>query len=456
MLNSPQYLELFYAIPEIGAIIVPVNYRLSPGEIAFVLRDSGSTVLVVDDRFAAGTRVPGVRYLFAGAGSCPDGMADYEALLGSVAPAPAAPEPADEDLFGLFYTSGTTGGPKGVMLTHANIWANTLAVLEAYPAQADEVWLHAPPMFHLADAEMIPALVLQGAAHAFLPLFSPTGLVEAVKRWRVTGTGLVPAMIQMLVSDPTVESCDVSTLRRLFYGASPVPPDVLLKARQKLSCGLIQGYGLTEASPMLTWLSPEDHDDDALPNARKSAGRPVPGVTVRVVDELDRELPPGQAGEVVARGANIMKGYWNQPAITAETMRGGWLHTGDIGVFDDAGYLHILDRKKDMIKTGGENVFSPEVESSISAHPEVLEVAVIGVPDAKWGEAVHAMVVRRQGVHLTGIELIAWCRERMAHFKCPRSVNFLDSLPRNGTGKIRKTVLREIAAAASQEPGSVP
>lgn len=448
MLNSSRYLELFYAIPAMGAVIVPVNYRLSSGEIDFVLHDSGSSVLVVDDRFAAAPRVPAIRYVFAGAGACPAGMSDYEALLAAATPAPISPEPAEDDLYGLFYTSGTTGGPKGVMLTHGNICANARAVLATYdPAIAGEVWLHAAPMFHLADAGMIPALVERGAAHAFLPVFSPEGLLQIVERRRVTGTGLVPAMIHMLVSNPAIDSCDVTSLTWLFYGASPISPDLLRTARRKLSCRFAQGYGLTEASSLLTWLTPAEHEDTAPRGARGSAGRPVPGVTVRVVDDLDRELPSGQPGEVVAQGANVMRGYWNQPAVTADTLRGNWLHTGDIGVFDADGYLHILDRKKDMIKSGGENIFSPEVESLISSHPAIIEAAVIGVPDPAWGESVHALVVRRSGVDLSAGELIAWCRERMAHFKCPRSVGFLDGLPRNGVGKIDKPSIRKMTAA---------
>lgn len=256
---------------------------------------------------------------------------------------------------------------------------------------------------------------------------------------------VVPTMLNAMVNHPAFDRYDTSSLRMMIYGASPMPLDLLRRAQEKLDCPFAQGYGLTEASPTLTYLGPEDH---TLENASqqfapvKSAGRPVMGVEVRVVDLMDRELPPGEVGEIVARGDNIMKGYWNQPAITRDTLRGGWLHTGDMGTFDAQGYLYILDRKKDMIKPGGENVYSPEVESMIASHPEVLEVAVIGLADEKWGEAIKAVVVRRPGSALTEAGLIEYCRERMAHFKCPASVDFVDTLPKGGTGKVQKTVLR--------------
>jgi long-chain acyl-CoA synthetase len=252
-------------------------------------------------------------------------------------------------------------------------------------------------------------------------------------------------MLNAMVSHPAFDRYDTSSLRTMIYGASPMPLDLLRRAQEKLRCPFAQGYGLSEASPTLTYLGPEDH---TLAHAHeeftpvKSAGRPVMGVEVRIVDPMDRELPPGQAGEIVARGANIMKGYWNQPAISADTLRGGWLHTGDIGTFDARGYLYILDRKKDMIKPGGENVYSPEVESMIASHPEVLEVAVIGLPDERWGEAIKAAVVRRAGSELSEQALIEYCRARMAHFKCPTSVDFMDALPKGGTGKVQKMALR--------------
>ena len=451
MLNSPRYFELYHAVPLAGAIIVPINIRWNPAEIVFALSDSGTRLLLVDDYFARvapalSASLPELQYVFAGNGPCPAGMVDYEARLAAAMPAPLyGLLPDENDVVALFYTSGSTGGPKGVMLTHRNLYANAMHGTVAQAIARDWVWLHAAPMFHVADGTAAYALAMHGACSCFMPAFDPEACLKAIERYRVTHTFVVPAMLNAIVSHPALNRCDTSSLRVVLYGASPMPLDLLRRAQEKLGCPFAQGYGLTESSPGLTYLEPEDHtlenaDQQFVPV--KSAGRPVMGVELRIVDPLDRELPPGEAGEVVARGDNIMKGYWNQPAITADTLRGGWLHTGDIGTLDARGYLYILDRKKGMIKPGGENVYSPEVESMIASHPEVLEVAVIGLPDETWDEAIKAVVVRRPGSALTEREVIDYCRERMAHFKCPASVDFMDALPKGGTGKVQKPVLR--------------
>jgi long-chain acyl-CoA synthetase len=463
MLNSPRYLELYHAIPLAGAVVVPVNIRWNQEDMVFSLADSGARLLVVDDYFARlesalRAAMPGLAYLFAGNGPCPGGMANYETCLAAASPEiPNEPDPADDDLVGLFYTSGSTGGPKGVMLTHKNICANALYGTVVMAISPDWVFLHAAPMFHLADAGIVYSIVMQGGANCFLPAFDPEACLRAIERHHITHTALVPAMANMLVNHPAIDRYDTSSLRTILYGGSPMPLEVLRRAREKLRCQFAQAYGLSEASPVLTYLGPEDHNFE---NAEgqfipvKSGGKPILGVEVKVVDPLDRELPPGEVGEIVARGANIMKGYWNQPAITADTLRGGWLHTGDMGAFDAQGYLYILDRKKDMIKPGGENVYSPEVEATIASHPEVLEVAVIGVPDPKWTEAVKAVVVRRPDSALTEQALIDFCRARMTHFKCPTSVDFVDALPKGGTGKLQKNVLRERYRAKSAIMGT--
>jgi long-chain acyl-CoA synthetase len=453
MLNAPRYLELFHALPLAGAVIVPLNIRWTVAEIAFGLSDSGSRLLVVDDAFARlqprlSASLPDLRFLFAGNEACPAGMADYEASLAAAAPAGTeAPDPAPDDLVALFYTSGTTGGTKGVMLTHRNLWANALHCTIIMAISPDWVFLHAAPMFHLADAAIVYAIVMQGGANCFLPAFDLDPCLRLIEQCRITHSVLLPTMLNRLVNHPAINRYDHSSLRVILYGGSPLPLEVLRRAREKLRCQYAQAYGLTEASPVLTYLCPRDHELECRPGACarvQSAGRPILGVEVKIVDPVDRELPAGEAGEIVARGANVMKGYWNQPLITAETLRGGWLHTGDIGAFDADGYLHLLDRKKDMIKSGGENIYSPQVEAAVAAHPEVLEVAVIGVPDTTWGEAVKAVVVKRQGSTLTEAGLIEFCRERMAHFQCPTSVEFLDTLPKGGTGKVEKSLLRKM------------
>jgi long-chain acyl-CoA synthetase len=325
------------------------------------------------------------------------------------------------------------------MLTHRNLWANALHVMLTIGI-TQGVWLHAAPMFHAADFWSISMLAALGSANFYLPAFNPDEFLRLVETHRVTDTVIVPTMINMVVNHPGFEKYDVSSVRRVMYGASPMPgPLIDLAMRKFPRAEFIQAYGMTETSPMLTMLTHKDHVGARL----AAAGKPVIGVEVRVVNSNDEDLPVGECGEVIARGANVMKGYWKRPEITKDALRGGWIHTGDLGRLDEDGFLYILDRKKDMIKPGSENVYSPEVESMILGHPSVLEAAVIGVPDEKWGEAIRAVVVSRPGRAIEEMELIAWCRERMTHFKCPTSVVVAEALPKGGTGKIQKNILRE-------------
>ena len=436
MLNSHEYLELYHATAMAGIVIVPLNTRWHENDVAFTLQDSEAEALIVDQRFAPMVaNVPRPKHvIYAGSGPCPEGMIPYTHSDSQH----RFEEPAVEDLVGLFYTSGTTGGPKGVMLTHGNLWTNMLHGIIAYAERS--IWLHSAPMFHLADLGAVYAVTATGGTHTYLPSFDPEMCMQAIERYKVSETVLVPTMLNMVIRHPSFDKYDLSSLKNFLYGASPMPLPLLKEAMGKLpGARFRQGYGMTETSPLLTVLQYEDHFGDAV----TSAGKPVLGAEVRVVDELDRDVPVGQSGEIISRGANTMKGYWKRPEITAEVLRGGWMHTGDIGRFDANGFLYILDRKKDMIKPGGENVYTPEVESMIAAHPSVLEVAVIGVPDPKWGETIRAIVATRNGAALTEPELIAWCRERMTHFKCPASVVFVDTLPKGGTGKVQKAVLRD-------------
>jgi long-chain acyl-CoA synthetase len=463
MTNSPAYLDLYFSIPLLGALIVPMNFRWHVNEMAFTLEDSESAYLFVDQVLAPLApkllvMVPGLKdVLYYAPGDCPAGLTDFRT-------APEGEplvidEPREDDLVGLFYTSGTTGGPKGAMLSHRNLYSNAIhALLPPAFLDAGARFLHAAPMFHLADAGAILALTLVGVQHSFLGLFDPEALMKAIERYRITDTILVPTMINMLIHHPAFGRYDLSTLSRVSYGASPMPLPLLESAMDKLKCQFAQGYGMTEVSPLLTTLLPEDHrlEDLDQPFARvKSAGKPILGVEVRVVDYKDQNVPVGQPGEIVARGPNVMQGYWKRPDISAEALRGGWMHTGDLGAFDQDGYLHILDRKKDMIKPGGENVYSPEVESVVCAHPAVLEAAVIGIADEKWGEAIRAVVALRPGASLGEEELIEWCRGQLTHFKCPTSVVFAEGLPKGGTGKIQKNALRKLygGGASAQSAG---
>ncbi len=444
--NSPEYLDLYYSTARAGVLIVPLNTRWHISDIIFTLNDSGSKILFVDERFQA--LVPQIQactntlehIVFAGAGECGNGLVDWK----NVNPAGTLPsdEPDENDLVGLFYTSGTTGGPKGAMLTHRNVYSNAVhSLMPAVGFVTEGKWLHSAPMFHLADAGAIHALTLSGVTHCFLPSFDPEETLRMIERYRITSLVLVPTMLNMLLNHPNFDRYNLSSLKRVTYGASPMPLPLLKLAMQKLACKFGQGYGMTEVSPLLTFLSHEYHrlENSDRPFAPvKSAGKPVTGVEVRVVDDHDNEVPAGQVGEVIARGPNIMKGYWNRPDVNAEVLRGGWMHTGDLGAMDEDGFLYVLDRKKDMIKTGGENVYSPEVESVLCAHPAVLEASVIGVPHETWGETIRAVAVTRPGQTLTEPELIAWCRERLTHFKCPTSAVFTDILPERRNRKSAK------------------
>jgi long-chain acyl-CoA synthetase len=457
--NSPVYLELYYAAAMAGAVVVPLNIRWGIHDFVFSITDSGSRVLVVDHRFAALgrqilERVPGLELIWAGRGECPAGMTDYHASVACVVPAPQ-PEPPPDQLVGIFYTSGTTGGPKGAMLTHRNLYSNALLCL-ASGIDLGRVYLHAAPMFHLADGCSLYLAAMLGSAHTFVEVFDAGAVLAAIERHRVTSTALVPTMINLLVNHPDLEKHDRSSLERILYGGSPMPLPLLERAIKAFRCKFYQVYGMTETSPVLTILQAEDHRLEGLDSPFapvRSAGRPIVGMEVRVVDLEDRPVPVGQSGEIVARGDNVMRGYWNRPEINREVLRGGWMHTGDIGVFDERGFLYILDRTKDMIKTGGENVYSPEVESAILMHEDILEAAVIGVPDERWGETILAVVALRKGASCTAEDVIAHCRARMTHFKCPTSVIFVEALPKGGTGKVQKQVLRakfaRSAAAAS-------
>jgi long-chain acyl-CoA synthetase len=309
-----------------------------------------------------------------------------------------------------------------------------------------DVYLHAAPMFHLADGWSTYTFTGAGSTQTYVRGFEPRAVLAAIERERVTMTVLVPTMINALINHPDAGTRDLSSLRYLLYGASPIAESVLRRAMDLLGCDFTQAYGMTEAAPILTLLLDSDHRHDGSERAirrLRSAGRPVVGVEVRVADLEDRDVPTGEVGELLARGSNMLSGYWNRPVETAEALRGGWYHSGDLATLDEDGYLYIVDRKKDMIVTGGENVYSVEVEDALAGHPAVLECAVIGIPDEQWGEVVHAAVVLKPGQQAIAEELIAHCHTRIANYKCPKSIDFAEALPKSGAGKILKRELRE-------------
>jgi acyl-CoA synthetase (AMP-forming)/AMP-acid ligase II len=445
-LNSDRYSEYLLAVPWANAVLNPVNTRWSAPEIAYSLRDSGSRVLLVDDTLAP--MLPALReaapelatVIHAGDGPAPDGALGYEDLVATASPIEDARRGGDE-LAGLFYTGGTTGFPKGVMLSHANLATSWLgAAASGHLARPGSRTLHAAPMFHLADLLSWGVTVLAGGGHVILPAFEPVAVLAAVAEHRATDALLVPTMIQILADHPEVTRYDLTSLRAVLYGASPIPQAVLERAMKALpGASFTQAYGMTELSPVATLLSPADHERGGV---LRSAGRAAPHAEIRVVDADGAEVPRGTVGEIIVRGGHVMRGYWNKPEETEAAVRDGWMHTGDGGYLDERGYLYVVDRLKDMIITGGENVYSAEVENAITSHPAVAQCAVIGVPDPDWGERVHAVVIPQPGATVTLQELREHAKIRIADFKAPRSLEITETLPVSGTGKVLKRELR--------------
>ncbi|MGC9952021.1 MAG: AMP-binding protein [Bryobacteraceae bacterium] len=426
--NSPQYIELVYACGWLGIIAVPINTRLSAVEIDHVLADASPRGLIRHSTLPTPeSRVPHEFILDKGhldglTGPCPDPCYDPEAILT------------------LIYTSGTTGRPKGVMLTHSNVFANVNNFNYWMRYKEGGAYLHAAPIFHIADFPAMFAAAAFGACQATMPRFNTSSFCEAVAKERISYTVLVPTMINLLLQFVENNPCDLSSLEVLAYGGSPMAPELIRRTRRLLpNAKLVQVYGLSETG-FLTGLQDNEHTDDRL----TSCGRPCPGIEVQVTDESGNSAKTGKKGELVARGSNVMRGYWNNERETAATFRNGFFRTGDVGYQDRDGFVYLLDRQKDMIVTGGENVYCGEVEAVILNHPAVREVAVFGIPDPQWGEVVAALVVLKPGVPLTVDALIQHCRQSLANYKVPRHVEFSEAdLPKGGSGKILKRLLRE-------------
>jgi acyl-CoA synthetase (AMP-forming)/AMP-acid ligase II len=451
MQNSDRYLELYFAVWWGGGSVNPVNTRWSAAEIAYSIDDCTTRILIVDDAFAplakeiAGRCKSLHTLIHAGEGAAPTGMYEYERLLAESNPIPDALR-ANDDLAGVYYTGGTTGFPKGVMLSHANLHSSIMSGLAEGLVQEGDVGLHVAPMFHLADGFFALMLFARGSTHVVLPTFQPEAAMVAIQREQVSAVLLVPTMIQMLVDHPALPSHRLDSLRRVIYGAAPISEAVLSRAMARLpNASFSQCYGQTEMSPLVSVLSAELHAPQARGRGKlRSAGRPASGVEVRIVDGEGREVPRGTVGEIAARGAGVMTGYWNRPEETAAALRDGWMHSGDGAYMDEGGFLFVVDRVKDMIVSGGENVYSAEVENALAQHPAIAACAVIGIPDDSWGEAVHAVLVCKPGVAPPDLEQVkAHCRALIANYKCPRSIEYRETLPLSGAGKVLKTELRE-------------
>jgi long-chain acyl-CoA synthetase len=447
--NGPEYFEVLFGGGMTNAINVAVNWRLAPREMAYAINDAEARVLFIGPEFFPHLQqmegsLTTVRKIVA-LGEHPR-HESYERWMSRRPAVDPAMASAPDDVAMQIYTSGTTGLPKGAMLTNRNLGTLIPCVTPQWAFDTASVNIVAMPLFHIGGSGWALVGMWHGGHSILFREFSPPDVLAAIPRYGVTNALFVPAMLQFLSATPGAAEGDYSTLRNIVYGASPITNDVLLRSMKVFRCDFIQVYGLTESTGAITQLDAKDHDPEG-PRARllRSAGKPYPWVEMRIVDpDTARDCPRGVVGELWTRSVQNMKGYWNKPDETAQTFApDGWLKTGDAGFLDEDGYIFLTDRVKDMIVSGGENVYPVEVENVLAAHPGVADVGVIGVPDAKWGETVKAIVVSATGASPTPDEIIAFARERLARYKCPASVDFVDALPRNPSGKILKRVLRE-------------
>jgi acyl-CoA synthetase (AMP-forming)/AMP-acid ligase II len=445
--NSHRYLELYHAGFLGVGVINPLNLRLAAKELAFILNDSGTEVIFTDWLFSglleqARPQLEHLRQVvLLGEGDVPHDV-KYEDLIEAGKPE-VPPEPREEDPSVLMYTGGTTGLPKGVVLSQRAEMLNLYHAAIAVGLGQDRTYLHQTPMFHAASMAAILGIPASGGVSVFVPLFKADHVLEVIEQYKVNQTVMVPTMIAMLLNDPNFSRERVASLTTLTYGASPMPSALLDRVlREMPQVNLSQGYGMTESSSVLTWLDENDHRSGG--EVTRSAGRPMWGVDLSIQDAEGHILPTGEQGEVCARAGNLMDYYWNRPEETEEAFRGGWYHSGDMGRLDSEGYLYLVDRVKDMIVTGGENVYSVEVEEAIGSHPAVDQVAVIGIPHETWGEQVHAIVVLKDGAQATPDELIEHARKSIAGYKVPKSVEIRsEPIPLSGAMKPLKRELRK-------------
>src|SRR5271156_1668373 len=455
--NCHRLLEAYYGVLEAGAVLLPLNIRLSAGELGYILNDSGASILFVEkqflplvDAFRKDLTTVKTFCLLEGTPEAPWlASHDYDQLLAAAAPHALDITTIDENAVAeLFYTSGTSANPKGVMLTHRNIYLHALNTCMAFKIPNANVELHIIPLFHANGWGVAHFLTLLGGKHVMIQRFDAKEVFRLIEKEGANTCSLVPIMATVLVNCPERQNYNLSSLTRIVIGGAASSPTLVREVEETFNCECFSGYGLTETSPTLSispmklgmgWEGEQRYAGQAM------TGYAVPGVEMRVVDANDNDVPrDGQSiGEIVARGDGIMEGYWGQPEATADVLRGGWFHTGDMATLDKHGYFLIVDRKKDIIVSGGENISSLELEKTILAHPAVLEAGVIPVPDEKWGEVPKALVVLKPNATITESELIAFCRSRLAHYKCPRSVDFVDNLPKTATGKILKKDIRK-------------
>jgi fatty-acyl-CoA synthase len=457
--NCHVFVEAYFAAARVGAILTPLNTRLAGREIASILEDSGACMLWADGGLRAQVLdaldrgVPALqRIVWTHTDELPSTAVPsqtYDTFMsGADVDLPPLP-PGDDAVAHLYYTSGTTGRAKGVMLTHTNVVSHAWGTIAELQLSDADTWAHVAPMFHLADAWATFAITAVGGRHVIVPRFDPAAVLETFRGDEVTLTNLVPTMLNELVHTPGAGDVPYPSLRMILSGGAPIAPQLVRRIMETFGCEYVQTYGMTETSPYLTLSLLKDHLKGLPPDRRfeyqSRTGREFITVDLRVVDDSGADVPRDDesVGEIWVRGDSVTPGYWNRPDETAEAFRDGWLRTGDLAVIDAEGYVNIVDRRKDMIVTGGENVYSTEVEYVLAEHPAVLECAVIGVPDDRWGEAVHAVVALHRGHRATRDDLINFCKERLARYKAPKAVDLVDELPRTGSGKIFKKGLKE-------------
>ena len=441
--NRAEFFELIFACSKIGAILVGLNWRLAPAELDAIVNDAKPTIAIVgpDEQHLLTAKARGVaglrRVVVLGA--------EYDSWRASATPDDPGHDGAPDDVILLLYTSGTTGLPKGAMLTNEGMSYTRRLAAEAWGMGSDSVNLVAMPMFHIGGCGYGTSTMMVGGHTVLMREVNPATAVELISKYRVTHTFFVPAVVQALLQVPGIEKADLSSMQLLMYGASPIGDVLLRRAIDVLKCNFMQAYGMTESSGTVVVLNPDEHDPDG-PRADllRSCGRALPWVESRIIDPNSlQDVERGKVGEIWLRSGMIMKGYWNQPEATREAIvEGGWFRTGDAAYQDEQGYLYLYDRFKDMIISGGENIYPAEVENVLNGHPAVREVGVIGIPHQRWGETPMAVVVLRAGTTADSNELIAFTRERLAHYKCPTAVTFSDTLPRNASGKLLKREMR--------------
>lgn len=452
--NSDDFIALYYGCAKAGAVLVPVNWRLAVPEMAYIINDSGARVLILGPGYHhLGTdhrgEMPAVETVLAIDGRA-EGVAELDDLrewYGRQADVDPMVPVLATDIAAQLYSSGTTGHPKGVQLSHFSCF-ELWPILSSSETKAYGRWTAADvnlicmPLYHVGGLNNALAGLYVGAMTVIMAEAVPGEILRMIPQYRVTKSFMVPALINFLLQTPGCAETDFSSIDEIWYGAAPIPAELLRQAIEVIGNRFGQAYGMTESNGGGVYMSPDEHDL-SKPERLRACGRAAPGYEIRVVDEAGNDVPTGEVGEIILRSTTLMSGYWNLPEATASTLKDGWLHTGDAGYFDDEQFLYIYDRVKDMVISGGENIYPAEVESALFGHPAIADVAIIGVPDERWGEAIKAVIVKKAGAEATEAELIAYARERIAHYKCPKSVDFIDELPRNPTGKILKRELRK-------------